>query len=304
MLEAPDHSVVGTNELSIAEKFFSDFGMVVSSREELSASASKIIYGLDGPRMQVMMRTPGAIPGIRLVETPHKTPVRDPLDTQGYTIDIYTRKMSDAVQYVESKGYQALPLARWELDGKSVEECRVLGPEGLSLVLIDGDIKRANIMDKDATRNFSEIGAFVHLVHNANLDKDFWTKRGGLTELRNATFAGTPMVNMMNLPGPGLEMRFALYWQGVDAVSTAKVELVSCELSPEGPLIPLLPLGAEFGPVAFTLNSPGARAFAQEMLDEIEHTAFIQANLEGEMRQVVRAVSPAGVAFELWCREN
>ena len=304
MLDAPDHSIVGTNNLALAEKFFSDFGLKATFSEKLSEAASSILYGINGSCQQLMMRTPGTVPGIRLVETPHKTPKRDPLDTRGYAVDIYARNMATAVKHAQANGYQTLPLAHWELDGKSVQECRVLGPEGLSVVLIDGDIKRPNIMDKDASRDFSEIGAFVNLVHDANLDKDFWTQRGGLTELRNANFDGTPMVAMMELPRANLQMRFALYWSGADAPNTAKVELVSCEDSPVGPLIPLLPLAAEYGPIAFKVDVPGARAFAQRVIQGLEHTSFADACLEGQKREVVRAISPAGVAFELWCRED
>ncbi len=304
MLVAPDHSIVGVNDLTLGEKFFTDFGMESVYRDELSESASRTIYGILGTPKQIMMRTPGAIQGIRLVQTPHLTPKRDPLDTRGYTIDIYTRNMANAVEFARANGYRPLPLAEWELDGKSVQECRVLGPEGLSVVLIDGAIKRPNLMDKDPSRNFSEVGAFVNLVEDAALDKDFWTKRGRLIELRSADFGGTPMVAMMELPRSGLTMHFALYWTGDSSPNHAKVELVSSDASPKGPLIPLLPLKAEFGPIAFKVDIVGAIDFAKSMIEGIEHTGFADANLEGETRTVVRGISPAGVAFELWCRKD
>ena len=98
MLDAPDHSIVGTNNLALAEKFFSDFGLKATFSEKLSEAASSILYGIDRSCQQLMMRTPGTVPGIRLVETPHKTPKRDPLDTRGYAVDIYARNMATAVK--------------------------------------------------------------------------------------------------------------------------------------------------------------------------------------------------------------
>lgn len=304
MLAAPDHSVVGAIDLDAAKKFFSDFGLAVFHSEELSAEASEILYGLDGARTQIMMRTPDAIPGIRIIETPHRSPKRDPLDTGGYSVDIYARNMADAVRYAKSKGYTPLPIAKWELEGKSVQECRVLGPEGLSVVLIDGAIKRASILDTDPTRPFSEINAYVNLVQDADLDRNFWTNLGGLHELRNTPFDGTPMVGLMELPRGGLDMRFALYWAGADSQNRAKVELVSCEISPKGPSHRELPLATGFGPIAFKVDIPDAVEFAGGMLDGLQQTPYGKARLEGQLRTVVGATSPAGVAFELWCLED
>jgi len=304
MLAAPDHSVVGSNDVDTAVEFFTDFGLEVFHTEELSSDASKIIYGLSGARTQTIMRTPGAVPGIRIVETNLNTPKRGPLDTRGYSIDIYVRNMADAIEYAKSKTYVPLPVAHWELEGKSVQECRILGPNGLSVVLVGGEIMRTSLLDKDPTLAFSEINAFVNLVHDASLDCDFWTQRGGLTELRNTPFDGTPMVGLMELPQPGLKMRFALYWAGAESVNRAKVELVSSEISPKRLSSGSVPLAAEFGPVAFKVDFPGALEFAQRLLVGLEQTKFVTAQLEGQVRQVVRAISPAGVAFELWCLED
>lgn len=304
MLAAPDHSVVGAIDLDAATKFFSAFGLVAFHSEELSAEASSTLYGLNGARSQIVMRTPNAMPGIRIVETPHQSHKRGPLDTGGYSVDIYARDMSNAVKYAKSKGYMPLPVATWELEGKSVQECRVLGPEGLSVVLIDGAIKRASVLDTDPTRPFSEINAYVNLVPDANLDRDFWTKLGGLHELRNTPFDGTPMVGLMELPRTGLDMRFALYWAGPDSPNRAKVELVSCEISPKGASRADFPLASGFGPIAFKVDSPKAAEYAERMLDGLQQAQYCRAHLEGQQRYVVGAISPAGVAFELWCLED
>lgn len=304
MLAAPDHSVVGANDVDIAVEFFSTFGLEVFHSEELSSESSQVLYGLSGTRTQVMMRTPNAAPGIRIVETPLKTPKHDPLDTRGYSIDIYVRTMQDAIGYAKSKGYTPLPVANWELEGKSVQECRILGPDGLSVVLVGGAILRTSILDDDPTLAFSEINAFVNLVQNASLDCEFWTERGGLTELRNTPFDGTPMVGLMDLPRTGLEMRFALYWAGADSPSRAKVELVSCEISPKGPVRGNLPLASGFGPVCFKVDMPDAKDFSRQLLDGLQQTQFVTAQLEGQRQNVVSAISPAGVAFELWCLED
>ncbi len=304
MLAAPDHAVVGANDLKIAVEFFKNFGLEVFHLEELSSDASEILYGLIGARTQIIMRTPGAIPGIRIVETSLAPPKYGPLDIRGYTIDIYARDMATAIEYAKSKEYFPLPIAEWELDGKSVQECRILGPEGLSVVLVGGTILRDSLLDRNSSLAFSEINAFVNLVQDTRLDSDFWNKRAGLTQLRDTPFDGTPMVGLMELPEPGLEMRFALYWRGPDSTNRAKVELVSSQLSPERSLKQFTPLAAEFGPVVFKVDLPNAMEFAQQMLLGLEQTPFVSARLEGKLRNAVRAISPAGVAFELWCLED
>jgi hypothetical protein len=304
MLIAPDHSVVGAFDLLQAQNFFESFGLAVVHSNVLPREVSQLLYGLEAPTEQVIMRTPGAISGVRLVKTPHPNQARDPLDTFGFAIDIYVRDMNLALEFCRSKGYETRPVAQWSLDGKSVQECLVIGPNGLQVVIVSGDVRRPSLLDQNPSIMFSEILAFVNFVEDAGADQEFWTRAGGLTQLRNETFDGSAMYEMLHLPRKGLEMRFALYWTGADSTNTAKVELVSCETSPKGPKIPLLPQKAEFGPVAFILDSSDSLAFASSFVADLEHTDFVHATLEGQNRKVVRAISPAGVAFELWCKET
>ncbi|MFI0371922.1 VOC family protein [Actinomadura sp. 1N219] len=286
MLSSPRYAVLGCHDLAAGARFLSVLGFAERRRGTLDPAAAEALYGLPGPAEEVLHLPDGAdTGGLLLVAAPEGSPA---IAAGGYAVDVYTRDIEASVADLVAAGGVPSPIARWELGGRRFAECGVVGPGGFRVVLVEGDSRRASLLDGDETRRHSELQAAVHLTRGC--DHAFWT-RLGLEPLYSQRLVNPAVAALIGIDAPDAEIVLDLFWDG----RGARVELIS---------FPGLDLPE--GDASFT-SGMHAGAFPVQDL-HAAHTLLTTAGahtgeiVESALRggHAFTATSPDGAHLELW----
>lgn len=296
LLESPSHAVVGTADLARSCQFLETFGFVRTAQAEIDAQHAWHLYGLDGPTSVARLAVPGAERGwIRLVETPHPPRAHGPYDHRPVAVDLYTRDIDQSIALARSAGATVGRLVGYEVGPLVLREVETRDADGLDLVFIEVNRRRPSVLDHDPERLHSEVHSIVFSVPSAERSLETWRDRAGLDVLVDAPIRGPVISELMDLPRPGVPIRFVLLCD--DDARPARLETIEFP-EDEGATFASRPLHAGLHAVGFEVASLDT---ARQVLApaRFEPATAFDDPFHGRARAVA-GTTVDGLAFELW----
>lgn len=278
MLDSPLGAVVAASRLEPMVEFLSALDLVVTATGILPSE----LYGGPGRWADLASADRGRV---RVVEVPGAAITRGAFDAGPAALDFYSRDLQASLAVLTGRHG---PKVQIDLGPLVMHQVRVLGPDGVPVVLIDANHRRPSRLDSDEAALHSEAHSLVWVVPSIDDALPFWRDVAGLSVAFDLPISSPAVAELMDLPRADVPIRMSM-------LSDPELRPMRLELF-EFPT----DRGAAFDPAP----RPGAVWPAFEVSDLsaalalpwLETGAVVAV---GE-RRVSRCVAPGGVALELW----
>lgn len=157
------------------------------------------------------------------------TPPRD-FERRARAIDLYTPDIDAALRSLD--GEVSSPVGVIELGPVRMRQAMVTGPDGLPIVLVESNMRRASVLDTDPDRVFSDPHSVVWCVADRDAEAKWWTGTHQLTKGMDLAFSEPAVSEYLGLPRSPVPILMTMLSD--EAVSPLRLELLSFP-SDEGP---------------------------------------------------------------------
>jgi len=145
------------------------------------------------------------------------------MDDGPLVLDLYVRDLAAALASVEAVSHDHGPVGEVPVGSTVMRQCRVLGPDGVGVVLLESSQRRSSLLDDDPTRSISQVHSVLWNVPSINVALTAFA-HSGLTVQFDATFPVGEVSHVLGLDATDQSMRMAMLC--VDAGSPTRLELV------------------------------------------------------------------------------
>lgn len=283
--------VIGATDVDATAAFFARFGFEPLSEGTLPADAAGRLFDLPGEARELELGTTGATTGrITILRTPFNPAPAVPFARGPIALDVYTTNLDDSLEVVRAARLDHGPVGRVELGPLLLRQCRVMGPDGLPLVLVEASQRRPSVLDRDPGRLHSEVHSVVWSVDDVAAAGAFVRDHAGLT-FAGPYPVGNPQVSaFMGLPREDVPIQMGL----LAGAETAPVRLE---------------------PLCFTAD-PGLAVADRRLRGGLHALAFQVADLEVARRSLhgmsfgpalevsagraMATTTPQGIRLQVW----
>jgi hypothetical protein len=265
------HAVVACTDVTTTAAFLG--GLDFTERSVRGTDAVVGPPGLDG--------LAGAV---RLVAADAPPARRQAYGRGPFAFDLYTTDVEASLELVRALGATHGPVGHVELGPLSMDQVLVHGPDGLDLVLIDANRRRASRLDaSDAVH--SEAHSMVCVVDSIDEALPFWRDEAGLSVVFDMPVTHPAIPQFMQLPDPDVEIRMAMVSD--PAVTPMRFELFEYVDRP----------GAAFDGDPLRAGVVGPGWCVDDLGDAL--SSLPSADLLSRTAATARLRAPGGVVFEL-----
>lgn len=234
-------------------------------------------FDRDGGRLSV----PGADHGwIELSAAAGGDSTAGPYSPGGYDVSLYTRSLITSRDELASAGWTVGPIGHVALGPLVMEQTKVVGPDGLRVVLIESNRRRPSVLDDDADRLHSEVHSVVWCVPTLDEAVPFW-REAGFGDVAEFPIDDPAVASFLELPQPKVPIRMALLSGGDHR--PMRFELLEFPAELVGDPAP---------------EAPGIGALVFELPDPQKVTGLPVTNLT-QTGNSVTATAPGGVRLEV-----
>lgn len=298
MFPSPRDVVVGTSDVDRAADFLALFGFERQASAILPAPATRALYGLDGPAVELLMAMPGAELGrVRYVATPHPPRRFAPFDARPFAIDLFSTDVEASVALASGAGHHTSPITDHQFGPVVIREVEITGPDRLVVTVLQPSAgRRSSVLDRDPDRLHSEVHAVVWSDTGLDAALTYW-RQCGLQLLTDAVLETPGLGALVGVPDEDVKMRLTVL-ADADA-NPIRIEYVEFVGKPSS-THPTLPLAAGLHAPAFEVEDlETVRAVLGPA--EIGEVVAIDTALHPGMRAAT-AVTPGGHRFEIWAK--
>jgi hypothetical protein len=170
--------------------------------------------------------------GARLIVAECGGPGTTPRDFElrARAIDLYTTDIDVALGSLD--GEVRSPVGVIELGPVRMRQAMVTGPDGVPIVLVESNMRRASVLDTDPDRVFSDPHSVVWCVADRDAEAEWWVDNHHLTRGMDLAFSEPAVSEYLGLPRSPVPILMTMLSD--EAVSPLRLELLSFP-SDEGP---------------------------------------------------------------------
>lgn len=193
--------VVGAVDTDEMVRFFATLGFEECAPRLVTAEESARCYGLHGTRTARLMSVPHAADvHVDIVPTEIAAPARTDYELGPRALDLYTTDIEAAVAVTSGAGYRTSTVGSIEVGPVRMRQALVSGPDGCNVVLVESNMRRASVLDRDAARLFSEPHSVVWVVGDRDSEARWWVEHGNATKGMDVAFAEPAVSEYLGLP--------------------------------------------------------------------------------------------------------
>lgn len=159
-------------------------GVLINASDPGATRSFLDALGIDDQRLQIRLTPPG--------------PPRGPFDLGAIALDFYVRDLDQALALASNAG-RVTGKASYRFGDRHLSEGRVLGPDGLGVVLIESSHPRPSRLDRDPHSRVSELVGMVWVVPSVASALPFWTRDMGLEAHADAVVSEPSISRMLEL---------------------------------------------------------------------------------------------------------
>jgi catechol 2,3-dioxygenase-like lactoylglutathione lyase family enzyme len=299
VLASPHHAVVATRDLDVMTSFLRTLGFGESARGELSADATRCLYGLGDTtpeRLLVAGDAPGGL--LRLVATPTPAPASGPYACGPMAIDLYTTDIERSLALAGQAGARCGPIGRYAAGPTPIAEARAVGPDGLAVVFIQIEPRRPSLLDRQPNRLHSEVHSIVWAVPDVDEAAAPW-RAAGLQTLADLTLTDPVVGEFLELPRPDAPLRLQLLCD--EAATPSRLEVLAFLEDGDAAVGGETATRAGLHAAGFIVDDLVAAAAA---LPGVVISDPVDTHGVLGPAHAVAGTAPGGVRFELWQLEQ
>jgi len=227
--QSADAVVIGASDPVQTVEFLAAFGFGAHDTRIVSEAEASALYGLDHQSAETALRSPADPTGIAVVATPIAGAAPVDYDSGARALDLYVSDIDAATAEIEARlgarsATSVSAVATIDLGPVRMRQRMITGPDGLSVVLVESNMRRSSTLDHDPDRVISGVHSVVWVVPDRDAEASWWQAEHGATKGMDLAFSEPAVSDYLGLPDRPVDIAMTML---SDAdVSPCRLELL------------------------------------------------------------------------------